>query len=412
MALRSRLASGEVSKIIVFEGGILMTRVGISRQAALFAASILVLAYGQSQANWAAADSGAGSSQVAASEGPGAWQQIVSAAKGEALNLMVMTGSAYADMVTAFQKAHPDIKVNMTQARPGDSTTRIVTEQQNGQFHWDIFWGPNNSLNAVLTPADALQDIRPYFVLSEVTDDKNWLGGFDIYAQDLTKRRLSFLAQMNVATGGFAVNWDKTPKGSLKDWQDLLDPKWRGKIVIYDPTRPVTGSIHLACALPIVGADYIHALLKEQKLASLADARLITDWIVRGRYPIVIGLSSSFLPNYQKEGLGRNIEDVGGTVCSGAGGPGLAVLKNAPHPNASKVFLNWLLTKEVQELYTKTFWPFNQTFSRRADVAAPTDEKAQSAIALLKSGKGIATGSETHVELMDQVLAITKQYFQ
>lgn len=350
--------------------------------------------------------------QAAAAEDAAEWQKLTAAAKGEGLNMMVMTGSAYADVVNAFQKANPDIKVNMTQARPGDSTTRIVAEQQNGQFFWDIFWGPNNNLNAVLTPADALQDIRPFFVLPSVVDDKNWIAGFEIYAQDLTKRRLSFLAQMNVATGGFAVNWDKVPKGSLKDWPDLLDAKWRGKIVIYDPTRPVTGAIHFACALPIVGEAYLRELLKTQKLASLADARLITDWIVRGRYPIVIGLSSSFLPNYQKEGLGKNIEDVGGTVCSGAGGAGLAVMKNAPHPNAAKVFVNWLASKEGQELYTRTFWTFNQTFSRRTDVATPDDPKATSAIELLKSGKGIATGSETHVQLMNQVLAITKDYFQ
>ena len=389
-----------------------MIRNYCSPAALLLAAGIFLLSPGHAQAAPVESRVAPSTNQIAASDPTAEWQQVVSAAKGSALNLMVMTGSAYADMVAAFQKAYPDIKVSMTQARPGDSTTRIVAEQQNGQFFWDIFWGPNNSLNAVLTPADALVDIRPFFILPEVTDDKNWIGGFEIYAQDLTKRRLSFLGQMNVATGGFAVNWDKTPKGSLKDWPDLLDPKWRGKIVIYDPTRPVTGGIHLACALPIVGPEYIHTLLKTQKLVSIADARLTTDWIVRGRYPIVIGLSSSFLPNYQKEGLGMNIDDVGATVCSGAGGPGLAVLKNAPHPDAAKVFLNWLLSKEGQMLYAKTFWAFNQTFSRRLDVPPPDDPKAAAAIELLESGKSIATGSETHVELMNQVLAITKQYFQ
>ena len=63
------------------------------------------------------------------------------------------------------------------------------------------------------------------------------------------------------------------------------------------------------CALPLVGEEFIKKLLAEQKLVPNGDARLITDWLVRGRYPIVIGLSSSFLPNYQKEGLGTQIED-------------------------------------------------------------------------------------------------------
>lgn len=340
------------------------------------------------------------------------WQTIIASAKKESLRLMVMTGTPYADLVAGFQKAYPDIKVEMTQARPGDSTTRIVTEQQNGQFFWDVFWGPSNNLNAVLVPADALQDIKPFFVLPEVTNDANWMGGFERYSQDISKRRLSFLAEMNVSTGRFAVNWDKIPKGSLKDWQDLLDPKWQGKIAIYDPTRPVTGAISLSCALPLVGEEFIHKLFAQQKLTPLGDARLITDWIVRGRYPLVIGLSSSFLPNFQKEGLGKNIEEIGGTVCSGVGGPGLAVMKNAPNPNATKIFINWLLSKDGQELYAQKFWPFNQTFSRRADVTPPNDPEAAAAIELLKTGQGIATGSETHELLMKKVLAISKDYFK
>ena len=325
---------------------------------------------------------------------------------------MVMTGSAYADVVGAFQMAYPDIKVEMTQARPGESTTRIVTEQQNGRYLWDVFWGPSNNLNAVLVPAEAVQSIRPYFVLSGVTDEKNWRGGFEIYSQDITKRPLAFLAQMDTGTGGFAVNGDKVPKGTLKIWQDLLDPKWRGKIVIYDPTRPVTGAISLTCALPVVGADYVRQLMRDQKLVANGDARLITDWLVRGRYPVVIGLSGSFLPNYQKEGLGNNVEILGATVCRGVGGPGLAVLKNAPHKDAAAVFINWLLSKDGQETYARTFWPFDRTFSRRTDVAVPAASEAQAAIEMLKSGRGVAAGSETHAKLMEQVLAIAKDYFK
>ena len=359
-----------------------------------------------------AASASGNTARSAVGDGNAQWASTVDAAKREKFTPMVMTGSAYANVMAAFQKAYPDIKVEMTQARPGDSVTRIVTEQQNGQFNWDVFWGPSNSLNAVLTPANALQDIRPFFVLSEVTDNKNWLGGFEFYAQDITKRPFSFLTGMSTKTGGFAVNWEKTPKGSLSDWPDLLDPKWRGKIVIYDPTRPITGAIHLTCALPIVGEDYLRKLLSEQKLVPNNDARLVTDWLVRGRYPILIGLSSSFLPNYQKEGLGTQVEDIGGTVCGGLGGRGISVLKSAPHPNATKVFINWLLSKEGQELYTKEFWPFDQGFSRRADVAPPEGPDAKAALDLFKSGKGIATGSETHEQLMHRVIAITKEYFQ
>jgi iron(III) transport system substrate-binding protein len=340
------------------------------------------------------------------------WALLVAAAKGQKLTVLAMTGSAYSDVLDAFQKAYPDITLDATQARPGDSTTRVVTEQENGQYLWDVFWGPSNNLNAVLVPAKALQVIDPFFVLPEVTDDKNWRGGFAIYAQDITKQHLAFLAQMTVGTGGFAVNWDKAPKDSLKNWHDLLDPQWRGKIAIYDPTRPVTGAIDLACALPLVGVDYVKQLFHDQALVANNDARLLTDWLVRGRYPVVIGLSGSFLPNYQKQGLGKNIDPaIGDTVCRGLGGPSIAVLKNAPHREAATVFINWLTSRDGQEVYAKTFWPFDQSFSRRTDVALPDSPDAKAAVASLESGKAIAAGSETHAELMKQVLAVAKQNF-
>lgn len=349
---------------------------------------------------------------AALGDGNTQWTQLVAAAKGQKLTVLAMTGSAYSDVLDAFQKAYPDIALEATQARPGDSTTRVATEQENGQYLWDVFWGPSNNLNAVLVPAKALEVIDPYFVLPEVTDDKNWRGGFALYSQDITKQHLAFLAQMTVGTGGFAVNWDKVPKGSLKNWHDLLDPRWRGKIAIYDPTRPVTGEIDLACALPFVGIDYIKQLFHDQALVPNNDARLITDWLVRGRYPIVIGLSGSFLPNYQKQGLGKNIDvSVGDTVCRGPGGPSIAVLKNAPHRAAATVFINWLTSHDGQEAYAKAFWPFDQSFSRRTDVALPNSPDAKTAVDALNSGKAVAAGSETHAELMNQVLAVAKQSF-
>jgi hypothetical protein len=45
-------------------------------------------------------------------------------------------------------------------------------------------------------------------------------------------------------------------------------------------------------------------------------------------------------------------------------------------------------------------------------VAPPNDPQAQEAIDTLNSGKGITTGSETHEKLMQQVLAISKEYFK
>ena len=96
----------------------------------------------------------------------------------------------------------------------------------------------------------------------------------------------------------------------------------------------------------------------------LGQAFAITSFVV---YPITIGIEYTDLEDFRKQGLGKNIGPLPESywkaqqISVGFGGIGL--VDRAPHPNAARVYINWILSKEGQEAFSRV--PRN---SRRTDV--------------------------------------------
>ena len=93
----------------------------------------------------------------------------------------------------------------------------------------------------------------------------------------------------------------------------------------------------------------------------------------QGRYSIGLGFSDSLAEQRAKQGVPVEIVDIRqlkeGSDTSPASG-GLSIFNRAPHPNAAKVYINWLLSKEGQTIYARA----TGYISNRLDV--PTDHAA------------------------------------
>ena len=75
--------------------------------------------------------------------------------------------------------------------------------------------------------------------------------------------------------------------------------------------------------------------------------------LARGKYAIAIGVQPDIQAQFVKAGapIQTIIPEEGAWL---GGGPGLiAYFSHAPHPNATKIFVNWFLSKEGQTLYSK-----------------------------------------------------------
>jgi ABC-type Fe3+ transport system substrate-binding protein len=113
------------------------------------------------------------------------------------------------------------------------------------------------------------------------------------------------------------------------------------------------------------GEDLVRKLLGQQEVVVTRDARQQAEWVVRGRYPIGVGVVPRELQLFRQQGLGLNVQPLKEPVTMRASSGGIMLFNQAPHPNAAKVFINWLLTKRVQMQVTEKLQEYN---SARLDV--------------------------------------------
>jgi len=301
------------------------------------------------------------------------WDATVKAAMAEGeVNVHGGPGKLYAvALIDGFKEAFPDIKVNFTGLSGRDAIPKILSERQAGIYAWDVYIGGTSSVMGSLKPAGALAPIKPALILPEVLDDKNWNGGFAAGFMDLEKTFMyGFQAEV---TSTVLVNWDHVSHADLKTYQDLLKPQFAGKIVWDDPRLPGAGSAAGARFLYNFGADFLKRLYAEQQIVYINNLRQNAEWVVTGRYPIGLGLGVVDLAPFRAQGLGKNVSEPSEAsfthepVATGFGT--LSMPSNPPHPNAAKVYVNWLLSKAGQISWEKTGFD-----SRRLDIAHVSPE--------------------------------------
>jgi ABC-type Fe3+ transport system substrate-binding protein len=176
------------------------------------------------------------------------------------------------------------------------------------------------------------------------------------------------------------VNWDLISHDQLKTYDDLLKPEFAGKIVWDDPRLPGQGVSTAQRFLVNFGPDWLKRLFAGQKIAYIANPRQLAEWVVSGKYPIGIGVAPQELKIFQQQGLGKNVSAFLYPLQKPSlefGYGTISMLSHAPHPNAAKVYINWLMSKAGQNEWIKT-----GENSRRLDVpVADPDIAAQPGIA-------------------------------
>ncbi len=296
------------------------------------------------------------------------WEKTVAAARQE--GQVVVTGPPGADVRDAltegFQKKYPGIRVDYDASTVRDFVPRIVAERKAGQFLWDVFVHGSGEL---LIPMGAFDPIEPALILPDIKDPKTWRGGKMEFLDP--GKMIIIMTPFQRGTIFYNTSTKVVNPKEFKSYKDLLDPKWKGKIVADDPRRPGPGQATFALfALhPELGADFIRALGKQQ-LTFLRDWAQEVDLVAQGKYPLLIGVADFVANAKAKQGVPIGVIDPRqlkeGSDQSPADGT-LALFNRAPHPNAAKVYINWLLSKEGQTIFTRP----TGYISSRLDV--PTD---------------------------------------
>jgi iron(III) transport system substrate-binding protein len=289
------------------------------------------------------------------------WDQLVAAAQQE--GRLAIAGPAFAQLRQQLPvdfRQRFGITVEYTGGRGAETASRLLAEQQAGLYNYDVAIVGTNLEH--LYEHQALDPVRPILIHPDAADDAKWkLGG--LYFLDPDGRyimRVSSFAPPQRVINTALVRPEEA------SWQGLLDPKWRGRIATTDPMGTGSGEGNASYILHALGDDYFARLYVGQQVVFTRDDRQLGDWVAHGTYPVSIGLNASEYSRLKSDGLPvaylPNPPEAPGYLSSGSGYVGL--LKNAPHPNAAKLFLNWLVSKEGQEAYNRAYgWP-----SARADL--------------------------------------------
>jgi len=282
------------------------------------------------------------------------WEQTLKAAREEGkVTVTGPTGAHRRDALTqGFEKKY-GIAVEYFAARGSAVAARISYERRAGQYLWDVMVGGATTALTSMIPIGALDPLEPDLILPEVKKPENWRGG---ELQFVDSGREMFLMTLTQNDSLFVNSKLIEPK-EITSYKDLLNPKWKGKIVADDPRRPGPGNsvFNFFDMHPDLGPDFIRALAR-QELLILRDYQQELDMIGQGKYSILIGTSASTAESWVQRGLPIaivNPHDLkeGSDINPQAGA--VALMNRRPHPNATKIYINWLLSKDGQTAFAR-----------------------------------------------------------
>jgi ABC-type Fe3+ transport system substrate-binding protein len=280
------------------------------------------------------------------------WERVLAAARKE--GKLVLNIPPSPDLRKALEenlKQKFGIELEIVMANSAPVVKRVTDEYKAGVRYFDVITSTWDSLSYSLLPAGAVEPLEQLWILPEVKEPKNWWGGH-IWTDGTKKYAYSPYAYL---MDNIWYNTRQAKAEDLRLYEDLLDPKWKGKIGLWDP-RAGGAAIGIWGYLWLTKGESFLKKLVQQNLLVLQDRRLLADSLAREKIGIAIGATYYSYASFIKAGLPIKPFPPfkeGTFVSVGNGGP--VVIKNAPHPNAAKVFVNWILSKEGQQVYGKAF---------------------------------------------------------
>jgi len=290
------------------------------------------------------------------------WGNTIEAAKKEGKVVVSIPASAELRQALeeGFKRQFPGIVQEVFPAPGGSNINRIVEEDKGGVHYFDIHVGGTSSIITGMLTADLLEPLAALMILPSVKKTTNWWGDH-IWADKSGRYIYMFLAYL---TETIWFNTKELRPEEVRSYDDLLNPKLKGRIAILDPRIPGSGQSTWSFLWKINGEEYLRKLV-HQRLIVGRNQRQLAESLANGTAALSIGLSYySFSPFIKAGFLLKPLPAPKEGTYASSGSGNVVALKKAPHPNAAKVYINWLLSREGQEIFTNVL---NQP-TRRLDV--------------------------------------------
>jgi iron(III) transport system substrate-binding protein len=256
-------------------------------------------------------------------------QSIYEGAKKEGKVVFWSSNDVAASQASArrFAQKFPGIEVEAYKIEPGPAIERIIGETSAGRLSADVTDSPISYTQLLFDRGLALQ--YPWKKVFGIDDETVLFDGRALYCYNLDVP--------------IAFNTQLAKAADIKSWDDLLDPKWRGKILLEG-----RGIVFPLLALAW-GEDKAYAFLDKllaNKPIIIKGGTPTIEALAGGQGAIAVGTYGGRVLQFQAEGAPVDWARVGPI-------PAMIyvqmALKGAPHPNASKLWTWWTTTKEHQE---------------------------------------------------------------
>lgn len=317
-----------------------------------------------------------------AAQAPADWSKVIEAAKKEGkvtLYTSTVGGASHAAIMKSFERKY-GITVELLDVRASELRERVRTEQATGRFLGDLTQNGATTLfrqeqEGVLQPHGGVPSfgtLRPPFKGTDVRVPAYVLG-------------YGILVNTNLVKAA----------DEPKSWKDLIDPKWKGKILSDDMRALGGGHILFYATHDALGRGFHDGLAAQGPLFS-RDIGNDERRVARGEYPLRI---PQLFSNYvQMKGLPVKL------VVPVEGAPyvqfDMAILRNAPHPNAARLLMEHYLSAEAQSIYAN---------AALIPVVSGVSEKASEEVRALAGAKLMGSSKP---EGQDAMLDLAKQIYK
>jgi ABC-type Fe3+ transport system substrate-binding protein len=302
------------------------------------------------------------------------WDKLVAAAKQE--GAMVLYGPSgdtfYAALVTRFQKAFPEIKVESTLGVGAALLTRLNAERAAGRYIADVWVNGSTVALRGLKPLGGMKPLEPVLVLPEILDKRAWQQNMLWWNDGSAPNcNLSFAAIL-YPVAYFNTNMAKASQ--FRSYWDIADAKFKGKVCSNDIRIIGAGGVPASYMYKdkTVGEAWFKRFFGDLDVVMGRDQRQLIDGLAQGRYAIAGFVSAEEAATAMNLGLPIApvpIDSLKEGCAIGPGGGAVSMIDRAPHPNAAKLYVNWLLSREGQTAFQEE----TKYASLRTDIPKPKD---------------------------------------
>ncbi len=304
------------------------------------------------------------------------WDALVAAAKKEGKLVAIIGGGgeSLAPIYDHFSKKF-GIRVVLGRGSGREHAERILAEQSARKYTVDIIHTGANSGNLRFIANKIVQEVRPFLFHPEVINESLWFGN-KLWWTDATERfQLVFNVSVSGPSGATSVWWNTNlvslkEAASWKDQFDLLKEIYKGKKIVSlsKTTGGATGGDLKDYIDPNRGPKWLERFYVDMGNFFTADFDTLIDGLALGRFHLAIDVGRSGRILRRLRDKGAPIERYSDAF-DAKKVPGLPLMKSlepnstsgmlmigkkAPHPNAAKLWVNWLLSREGQTFIQKT----------------------------------------------------------